>query len=137
MSSCGTSGDLDGEFDRTVRQLLLGDGMAAFASFQRGTLDGVCLLETVELDLIAPSATKSIELDAAVLNVADGGIAPTWQLDGEPSRRGAEQLYGSLHWARQTEPPASCADCDCVPDFRFDLYNVRHGVFSLYTDIWT
>src|SRR5687768_9382906 len=61
-SSFGLPGDADQQFDRTVGERLLDNGMPALPRFERRLLDGVELKELVEALAIAPMVFVIVEL---------------------------------------------------------------------------
>src|SRR5690348_2301634 len=98
-----TSGNLDGELDRTVGELLFGDAMAPAPRFNFCFLASVCLKEPIELFALAPMATEVVELQLAAGQIADNGITPIRQPYRQAGRFGAEQLHGLLDRARQVQ----------------------------------
>src|SRR5947209_4154508 len=102
----GTSGDLDGELDRTVGELLFGDAVATFASLDFCLLAGVHLQKAIELFYFAPVATEVVVLDLAASQIADNRISPVRQSYCQAGCLSAEQVHGLVHRTWQAQPLA-------------------------------
>src|SRR5262249_43353172 len=123
-ASCGTSAHVDREFDRAVRQALLGERMALSTGFEFSLFASIGLQKSIELLWLTPSAVVVVELQRALRRVADEGVPPTGQLHGQPLHTAAEELDLTVRRWRPSQSLTSGRDGRRIADLRLNRNNV-------------
>lgn len=111
----------DGDFDRAIRQLLLGKAMPFATGFELGSLDGVGLQELPQMLLRAPVAVVVVIAQLPGLQLTDNWVAPVGQLHTQPSSFSGKEVVLSGDRLRDLQTGAGSTYGRCISDFRLDI----------------
>lgn len=118
---------MDRELDVAAGQRLFRDGVSLPAGFDFGSLHGVCLEELRKPGGGAPPPLVVVVLQLSAAQIADDGVVPARQFDGQAGSRGREQLVLSTNWRGQAETFAGRGDRGGIANFGPDGNDVRNG----------